>query len=47
MTAQENIEQTKAAYAAFSAADIDAAGANLPDASAKIGGPSFREFLSS
>ena len=31
MTAQENIEQTKAAYAAFAAADIDAASANLDD----------------
>jgi ketosteroid isomerase-like protein len=31
MTAQENIEQTKAAYAAFGAADIDAASANLAD----------------
>jgi ketosteroid isomerase-like protein len=31
MTAQENIEQTKAAYAAFAAADIEAASANLDD----------------
>ncbi len=31
MTAQENIEQTKAAYAAFAAADIDTASANLDD----------------
>jgi ketosteroid isomerase-like protein len=31
MTAQENIEQTKAAYAAFAAADIDAASADLAD----------------
>jgi ketosteroid isomerase-like protein len=31
MTAQENIEKTKAAYAAFSAADIDAASAELAD----------------
>jgi uncharacterized protein len=31
MTAQENIEATKAAYAAFAAADIDAASANLDD----------------
>jgi ketosteroid isomerase-like protein len=31
MTAQENIDKTKAAYAAFSAADIDAASAELAD----------------
>ena len=31
MTAQENIEQTKAAYAAFAAADIEAASADLDD----------------
>jgi ketosteroid isomerase-like protein len=31
MTAQENIEKTKAAYAAFGAADIDAASADLDD----------------
>jgi ketosteroid isomerase-like protein len=31
MTAQENIEKTKAAYAAFSAADIDSASAELAD----------------
>jgi uncharacterized protein len=31
MSAQENIEQTKAAYAAFAAADIDAASADLDD----------------
>jgi ketosteroid isomerase-like protein len=31
MTAQENIDKTKAAYAAFSAADIDAASADLAD----------------
>jgi ketosteroid isomerase-like protein len=31
MTAQENIEQTKAAYAAFAAADIEAASADLAD----------------
>jgi ketosteroid isomerase-like protein len=31
MTAQENIERTKAAYAAFAAADIDAASADLDD----------------
>jgi uncharacterized protein len=31
VTTQENIEQTKAAYAAFAAADIDAASANLDD----------------
>ena len=31
MTAQENIEQTKAAYAAFAAADIDTASADLDD----------------
>jgi ketosteroid isomerase-like protein len=31
MTAQENIEKTKAAYAAFGAADIDAASAELAD----------------
>jgi ketosteroid isomerase-like protein len=31
MTAQENIEKTKAAYAAFSAADIDSASAQLAD----------------
>src|SRR3954454_13443220 len=31
MTAQENIEATKAAYAAFAAADIDAASANMAD----------------
>jgi ketosteroid isomerase-like protein len=31
VTTQENIEQTKAAYAAFAAADIEAASANLDD----------------
>jgi ketosteroid isomerase-like protein len=31
MSAEENIEQTKAAYAAFGNADIDAASANLDD----------------
>lgn len=31
MSAQENIEQTKAAYAAFAAADIEAASADLDD----------------
>jgi uncharacterized protein len=31
MTAQENIDMTKAAYAAFAAADIDGASGNLDD----------------
>jgi uncharacterized protein len=31
MTAQENIDKTKAAYAAFGAADIDGASGNLDD----------------
>jgi ketosteroid isomerase-like protein len=31
MSAQENIERTKAAYAAFSAGDVDTASANLDD----------------